>query len=180
MRGCVFAHIMGYFPSVQEVGMRTLSSVKLLHSLSLIFIIMMWILPALALAGPAEEGNAAIDRWSAAYTSNNVDAVVASYWPDAILLGTVSPVMSEGTDAIRKYFTDLKLQSSGNKNMIQERRTIVVDDSAIVVAGFYEFVRMREGQPVPAPSRFTMLVTKRGGEWRIVHHHSSPHVLPKP
>ncbi len=160
--------------------MRTLSSVKLLNSISLISIIMMLILPALALAGPAEEGNAAIDRWSNAYTSNNVDAVVASYWPDAILLGTVSPVISEGADAIRKYFTDLKLQGSGNKNMIQERRTIVVDDSAIVVTGFYEFVRMREGQPVPAPSRFTMLVTKRGGEWRIAHHHSSPHVLPKP
>ncbi len=160
--------------------MHTLSIGKLLRSISLTFITMIWILPALALAGPAEEGNAAIDRWSAAYTSNNVDAVVASYWPDAILLGTVSPVMSEGTDAIRKYFTDLKLQGSGNKNMIQERRTIVVDDNAIVVTGFYEFVRMKEGQPVPAPSRFTMLVTKRGGEWRIAHHHSSPHVLPKP
>ncbi len=160
--------------------MRTLSSVKLLHSISLISIIMMLILPTLALAGPVEEGNAAIDRWSNAYTSNNVDAVVASYWPDAILLGTVSPVISEGADAIRKYFTDLKLQGSGNKNVIQERRTIVVDDNAIVVTGFYEFVRMREGQPVPAPSRFTMLVTKRGGEWRIAHHHSSPHVLPKP
>jgi len=160
--------------------MRTLSSVKLLHTVRLIFITMIWILPALALAGPAEEGNAAIDHWSAAYTSNNVDSVVASYWPDAILLGTVSPVMSEGADAIRKYFTDLKLQGSGNKNMIQERRTIVVDDNAIVVTGFYEFVRMKEGQPVPAPSRFTMLVTKRGGEWRIAHHHSSPHVLPKP
>jgi GAF domain-containing protein len=35
-------------------------------------------------------------------------------------------------------------------------------------------------QPVlPGPSRFTMLVTKRGNEWCIAHHHSSPHVLPK-
>src|SRR5262249_37152689 len=30
---------------------------------------------------------------------------------------------------------------------------------------------------VPGPSRFTMLVTKRGDEWRIAHHHSSPHVI---
>ncbi len=159
--------------------MRTFSSAKFLHTVRLIIITIIWILPALALASPSEEGNAAIDRWSAAYTSNNVDAVVASYWPDAILLGTVSPIISEGADAIRKYFTDLKLQGSGNKNMIQERRTILVDDNAIVVTGFYEFVRMKEGKPVPAPSRFTMLVTKRGGEWRIAHHHSSPHVLSK-
>jgi len=160
--------------------MRTFSRDKLPDAIRFIVIAMIWMLPALAIGGPAEEGNAAIDHWSAAYSSNDVDAVVRSYWPDAILIGTVSPVMSEGADAIRKYFTDLKLQGSGNKNIIQERRTIVVDDNAIVVTGFYEFVRMKEGQPVPAPSRFTMLVTKRGGEWRIAHHHSSPHVLLKP
>jgi hypothetical protein len=41
------------------------------------------------------------------------------------------------------------------------------------------FTRMVEGKPTPGPSRFTMLVTKRGNEWRIAHHHSSPLVLPK-
>ena len=129
------------------------------------------------LAGPAEDANAAVDRWSAAYTSNDTDSVARNYWPDAILLGTVSPVMSEGEGAIRAYFGTLK--GSGNKNDIQERRTIVLDDNAVVVTGFYLFTRMNEGQPVPGPSRFTMLLTRRDGEWRIAHHHSSPHVLPK-
>ncbi|HZV53662.1 MAG TPA: SgcJ/EcaC family oxidoreductase [Rhodocyclaceae bacterium] len=147
--------------------------------LQLILIAQICFFPALSVAGPAEDANTEIDRWSAAYTSNDPDAVVNSYWPDAILLGTSSPVISMGGDAIRKYFTDLKLAGSGNKNAIQERHTIVVDDNAVVVTGYYEFVRMRDGQPMPAPSRFTMLVTKRGGEWRIAHHHSSPHVLPK-
>ena len=133
-------------------------------------------LPALAMAGAPEDANAAIDRWSAAYTANDVDAVVKSYWPDAILLGTKSPVISTGADAIKKYFTDLKLAGSGNKNVIEERHTIPIDDNAVLVTGFYEFTRMQEGKPVPGPSRFTMLVTKRGGEWRIAHHHSSPHV----
>ncbi|MBZ5510663.1 MAG: SgcJ/EcaC family oxidoreductase [Acidobacteriia bacterium] len=130
--------------------------------------------PALALAGPAEEANAAIDRWSASYNTNDPAAVANNYWPDAILLGTKSPVISTGTEAIEKYFTDLKLKGSGNKNVIQERHTIPIDDHAVLVTGFYEFTRMQEGKPVPGPSRFTMLVTKRGGEWRIAHHHSSP------
>lgn len=99
-----------------------------------------------------------------------------SYWADAILLGTKSPVICAGADAIRKYFTDLKLQGSGNKNMIQERHSIPIDENAVLVTGFYEFTRMQEGKPVPGPSRFTMLVTRRGGEWRVAHHHSSPHV----
>lgn len=145
--------------------------------LQLFFVALMLMLPAIAIAGPAEDANAAIDRWSAAYTANDPDAVVKSYWPDAILLGTVSPVISEGTEAIAKYFSRVK--GSGNKNSIQERRNIVLSDNAVVVTGFYEFSRMTDGQLIPGPSRFTMLVTKRNGEWHIAHHHSSPHVLPK-
>ncbi len=137
------------------------------------------ITPVLSFGGTAEDANRAIDRWSAAYTANDVEAVVNAYWPDAILLGTVSPVISTGADAIRTYFTALKLQGSGNKNEIQERHTIVLDDKAAVVTGFYQFTRMAGGVPTPAPSRFTMLVTKRGDEWRIAHHHSSPRVQPK-
>lgn len=56
--------------------------------LRLFFITLMLMLPAVAIAGPTEEANAAIDHWSAAYTSNDPDAVVKNYWPDAILLGT--------------------------------------------------------------------------------------------
>jgi uncharacterized protein (TIGR02246 family) len=133
--------------------------------------------PRAAIAGPAEEANATVDRWSAAYTSNDPEAVVKTYTPDAILLGTLSPIISEGTEGIRKYFSLIK--DSGNKNAIGERRTIVVDDNAVLVTGFYEFTRLADGQPVAAPSRFTMLVTKRDGEWRIAHHHSSPRVKPK-
>jgi uncharacterized protein (TIGR02246 family) len=133
--------------------------------------------PMVAVAGPAEDANAVVERWSTAYTANDPEAIAKIYTPDAILLGTVSPIMSEGTDAIVKYFTPTK--GTGNQNKIGDRRTIVLGDNAVVVTGFYEFTRMQEGKPVPAPSRFTMLVVKRNGEWRIAHHHSSPHVQPK-
>ena len=142
-----------------------------------VFIALIIGLPAVASAGPAEDANAAVDRWSAAYSSNDPEIIAKNYWPDAILLGTVSPVISEGTEAIVTYFTPTK--GTGNKNTIDERRTILISDNAVVVTGFYTFTRMVDGKLVPGPSRFTMLVTKRGDEWRIAHHHSSPHVLPK-
>jgi len=142
-----------------------------------VFIALIIGLPAVASAGPAEDANVAVDQWSAAYSSNDPETIAKNYWPDAILLGTVSPVISEGTEAIVTYFTPTK--GTGNKNAIDERRTIVINDNAVVVTGFYTFTRMVDGKPVPGPSRFTMLVTKRGDEWRIAHHHSSPHVLPK-
>ena len=143
----------------------------------LIFVTLMLMLPVTAIAGPAEDANAAIDRWSAAFNTNDPETIAKNYCSDAILLGTVSPVISEGTPAIIKYFTPTK--GTGNKNAIDERRTIKISDGAVVVAGFYTFTRMVEGKAVPGPSRFTMLVTKRGNEWCIAHHHSSPHVLPK-
>jgi uncharacterized protein (TIGR02246 family) len=140
--------------------------------------VLLWLLSAgVATSGQTEDANALLDQWSAAYTANDPEAVANKYWPDAILLGTVSPIVSIGHDAILKYFTAVK--DSGNKNAIQERHVIAIDDNAVLVTGFYEFTRMQDGNPVPAPCRYTMLVTKRGGEWRITHHHSSPRAQAK-
>jgi hypothetical protein len=50
------------------------------------FIALMLMSPSLALAGPAEDANAALDRWSAAYSANDPEAIANNYWPDAILL----------------------------------------------------------------------------------------------
>jgi uncharacterized protein (TIGR02246 family) len=130
--------------------------------------------PAAAWSGPEEEANAAVDRWSAAYSSNDPDAVTKTYRPDAVLLGTASPIMSEGSDAIRAYFAPLK--ASGNKNTIGERRTLVLSDHAVLVTGFYEFLRVKEGKSLPTQARFTMLLIKHDDEWLIAHHHSSPRV----
>jgi uncharacterized protein (TIGR02246 family) len=144
---------------------------------SFVFSGLMLISPIVAVAGPAEDANLIVDRWSAAYSGNDPETIAKNYCPDAILLGTVSPVMSEGSQAIIAYFTPIK--GTGNKNAIDERRTISISDNAVLVTGFYTFTRMIDGKAVPGPSRFTMLVAKHGNEWCIAHHHSSPHVLPK-
>ena len=78
-----------------------------------VFIALLLGLPAVASAGPAEDANVAVDRWSAAYSSNDPESIAKNYWPDAILLGTVSPVISEGTEAIVTYFTPTK--GTGNR-----------------------------------------------------------------
>ena len=142
-----------------------------MKSLTLALCLLLGASGTLAFAGPAEEANAVIDRWSATYSANDRDALVGLYAPDAILLGTTSPVISEGTEAIRKYFQELP--GSGRKNTIVERRTIVLGETAVVGTGFYNFARAAEND-TPRPSRFTMVVVKRDGRWMIAHHHSSP------
>jgi uncharacterized protein (TIGR02246 family) len=145
---------------------------------SAVLLALMFTAPA-SMAGTTEEANAALDRFSAAYTANDIEALVKLYAPNTILLGTNSPIISEGRDAVRAYFTNLKLAGSGNKNEIQDRRTIVINDNAVVVTGFYQFTRMADGKAVPAPARFTVLLTKVNGDWLIAHQHSSPRAMPK-
>jgi uncharacterized protein (TIGR02246 family) len=142
-----------------------------------LFVSLMIMAPTTGWCGPAEEANAVVDRWSAAYSGNDPETIASNYCPDAILLGTVSPVISVGTQAIIKYFTPSN--GSGNKNTIDERHTIPIDDKAALVTGLYTFTRIVNGNPTPGPSRFTMLVIQCGDKWCIKHHHSSPHVLPK-
>jgi uncharacterized protein (TIGR02246 family) len=124
-----------------------------------------------ALAGPAEEASAVVDQWSATYSANDRNALVALYAPDALLLGTTDPVATRGTEAIREYF--VALDKGGRRNTIREKNVIELGENAVVVAGFYDFAR-KEQNYEPRPSRFTFVVVKRDGKWMIAHHHSSP------
>src|SRR5215207_7244 len=128
--------------------------------------------PVAAFAGPAEEANEAVNRWVAGYNSNDLNAITNMYLPDAIHLGRVSPVLTQGPQAIHDFF--LKSMGSGETNTVGERRTIVIDDNAVVATGFDDFTRMADRLPIPGPARFTMVMVRRDGEWRIAHHHSSP------
>jgi len=124
-----------------------------------------------AIAGPADEASAIVDQWSATYSTNDRNALVKLYAPDALLLGTTDQAATRGTEEIREYF--VALDKGGRKNTIKERDVIVLGPEAVVVAGFYDFSR-KEQNYEPRPSRFTMVVVKRDGRWMIAHHHSSP------
>ena len=53
-----------------------LSEEQVIGYFQLAFVTLMLMLPVGAIASPADEANAAIDHWSAAYTSNDPEAVV--------------------------------------------------------------------------------------------------------
>jgi len=54
----------------------------------LLVVLVLAVAPVAALAGPAEDVSATVDRWGSAFNSNNVDLLVNLYAPDAILVGT--------------------------------------------------------------------------------------------
>src|SRR5215468_5523241 len=81
---------------------------KMIRVAQLTFIALMLMSSPVVLAGPAEDANAAVYRWSSAYSTNDPENIAKTYWPDAMLLGTVTPVMSDGTQEIVTYFTPSK------------------------------------------------------------------------
>jgi uncharacterized protein (TIGR02246 family) len=127
-----------------------------------------------ARAEPSDECQTSAQRWAAAYSSNNLEKIVGAYSPDAILFGTNSPALAKGEAEIRKYFS--RSPGSGNSVVIGSHQAVTLSESSAFVTGLYDFTIMRDGKPTPQPSRFTMVCANTGGDWRIVHHHSS--ILP--
>jgi len=146
------------------------------RSLLGIVIILLTLAPCLAAARPVDEATAVIYRWVIDFDANDAAALAQLYAPDATLLGTSSALLAEGTDAIRKYFSDLT--STGDTVAIGKYRMVALSDTIVVATGFYDFTLIRNGDPVPEPARFTMVIAKRGNVWLIVSHHSSQR--PKP
>lgn len=125
-------------------------------------------------AAPVDEANAMINRWTAVYNANDVEGLVKLYTPDATLLGTRSPIISQGPQDGRAYFLSTRLPGSGNNVAFGERRMMVLGDlHAVLVTGFYNFTLNIGGKMTPSNARFTWLIVKHGGEWLIAHHHSS-------
>ncbi len=77
------------------------------------------IAPTQAFAGPAEEVDAFFARWKTAYDANDNVAT------DAVLHGTRSKDLTEGREAITKYFT--VVVNTGNKVEFLEKKLVVIN-----------------------------------------------------
>jgi uncharacterized protein (TIGR02246 family) len=136
------------------------------------------LLPTTTLAGALDDVGAVVDRWTKAFVANDVDALVKLYASDAIFIGTAGLTALVGRDAIRAYFA--RLAKSGDKVVIDNNKINVLDDNNAYVTGFYTFTATRNGEIRKSSAGFTMVLSKRGNDWLIVHHHSSRRSLPSP
>ena len=129
-----------------------------------------------ALAGEQEDAYASIERWSETFNSGDIEQIARMYTNDALVLGTFSPDMTSKPDDLRAYFkaaAAAKLQVK-----LGDYSAVTLADDAVAIAGFYDFSRpAAAGHPVVVPARFSFVMVKKEGIWKIAHHHSS--VRPK-
>ncbi|MCC8945101.1 SgcJ/EcaC family oxidoreductase [Bradyrhizobium sp. Arg62] len=108
-----------------------------------------------------------LQLWVRAFNSHELEHLVALYEDDALLHGTSNSTLYVGVEEIRTYF-----HGAARANIDVCYCLSLAVDVAMVV-GNYVFSETRDGVQVATPARFTFVLRRRDGAWKILHHHSS-------
>jgi uncharacterized protein (TIGR02246 family) len=114
---------------------------------------------------------ALFDDWNFSLSSLDANKVAQRYWPDAVLLPTVSNTPRTNPAAISDYFEHfLAKRPRGHV----ESRAIQSGCNLAVDMGTYTFSLMDDkGTTTEMAARYTFVYQYREGAWKILHHHSS-------
>lgn len=138
------------------------------------------LLMGIATGAPADDQEgvkAAALLWADTLGKADPDAMVALYDPEAVLLGTTSPTLRQGSAAIREYFAGVPDVDELKMTFEQPMRIRVYGNMA-VNTGYYTVSYVEAGEPRTVPLRYSFVYRKSNDTWRIVDHHSSR--IPQP
>ena len=114
---------------------------------------------------------AATDAWRAAYDSRDAARITAMYGKGAVFWGTTMKSIATSPAAIADYFKDAASRPYA-RVVFTEQHVRVYGDVAFS-SGAYTFKDNRDGKEIANPSRYSMVFHREGGNWVLVHHHSS-------
>ena len=114
---------------------------------------------------------ALFDDWNFALSSLDPAQVVQRYWPDAVLLPTLSNTPRNSPAMINDYFVHFLAKRPRGRI---DTRTIYGGCNVAMDVGTYSFSLMDDkGVTTEAAARYTFIYQYRDGSWKILHHHSS-------
>ena len=131
----------------------------------------------IAWAGPKEDVAAATQAWALALGQDDPEKVLPLYADDAVLWGTLSPMVRSDQAAVRDYFVTAFKVLPGLKVAFGDQ-LIRVYGSTAVNTGYYTFSYVKDGQSKSLPARYSFVFVNNGNRWLIVDHHSS--AMPPP
>ncbi|WP_158889928.1 MULTISPECIES: DUF4440 domain-containing protein [unclassified Pseudomonas] len=116
---------------------------------------------------------AALHTWAATVATRDVEAILALYAPDAILVPTLSNEVRDCEDSRREYFRNFLANEGLVCNVEIFKKRVSSKLSTVVVGGLYIF-HYRDGeQVIRVPARFLFTFEQIDGRWLITGHHSS-------
>lgn len=123
---------------------------------------------SLGYAAPEDEVRAAAQLWVEGIGKGDADYMVSLYAEDAILHGTVSPVLRQGPALIREYF-EATVANPPTMAFVEPMHIRVFGDTAVNTGNY----TTRFGTNAPITLRYSFVYHKVGDKWLIVDHHSS-------
>jgi uncharacterized protein (TIGR02246 family) len=116
---------------------------------------------------------AVIARFKAGFDASDPAAILATFAPGAVFLGTTMEQPTTDPAAILAYFRASAARDTPKRVEIETYEALSVADGVILFSGQNTFFRTQEGVEMSTPARFTFLLVKQDGAWRIGHFHSS-------
>lgn len=113
-----------------------------------------------------------LTQWMEALKRRSADMLTDLYSDHAVLIPTLAPGLQRSPHALHQYFTMLTAREELQAVLLQEDFRMLGKNAAIH-AGIYRFEFQNETGAQSLPARFTFVYTREGGEWKILHHHSS-------
>jgi uncharacterized protein (TIGR02246 family) len=114
---------------------------------------------------------ALFDDWNFSLSSLEASQVVQRYWPNAVLLPTVSNTPRTNAAMIGDYFEHFVAKRPRGRI---DTRTIQGGCNVAMDVGTYTFSLMDDkGVTSEVAARYTFIYQYRDGAWKILHHHSS-------
>jgi hypothetical protein len=108
-----------------------------------------------------------LELWQRTFNRHRTDCLVALYTDDAMLQGTSSAKLYIGAKEIATYFR------GGATVKMEVWHSVTLAHDIVLIVGSYVFSQISKGHQESTPARFTFVLRRQGGTWKIVHHHSS-------
>lgn len=123
-----------------------------------------------AQAAPADDAMQVINKWAQAFAAADPARAAALFAPDALFLGTASKEVVATPEGVRAYF-DGALRDGPRSFALRQQNTLVVSDTLVIISGL-DRMAPAQGMPI-SEGRISIVVGKRGAEWKILNFHRS-------
>ncbi|WP_052688094.1 nuclear transport factor 2 family protein [Xanthomonas sp. MUS 060] len=139
-------------------------------------------------AGPVDHRSAVVERtatyclteagkvlscWAETVGRRDIDALLALYAPDAILVPTLSDDIRGRDEDRRTYFASFLAADGISCGISVQNKRVSARLGTVVIGGLYIFVFERNGVSEPVNARFLFTFEEIEGRWLITGHHSS-------
>jgi uncharacterized protein (TIGR02246 family) len=125
----------------------------------------------------APEPEAPLYAWVEAVESGKIDAIMALYDKDAIMISTFAHYPMTTREKIREYYKKVVANPDITVEITEAHPRAY--GAMAVNTGQYTLSYTQEGEDIVIPARFTFTYVLRDDKWMIVDHHSSRVPLPK-